>query len=65
MDQNVLSKWNEVKSIMEEIEVDVMKNARGNAAAGVRVRKGLRHMKTLLGEHVKLSLGVEKNKSAE
>lgn len=65
MDQNVVSKWNEIKAVMDEIEVDVMKNARGNAAAGVRARKGLRHMKSLIGEQVKLSLGVEKNKSAE
>jgi len=58
----ILAKWNEIKSLVGELEVDVVKNAKGNAAAGVRARKGLRYLKTLLGEHVKLSLGSDKTK---
>ena len=64
MEESILAKWKEVKDLVEELEVDVVKNARGNSAAGVRARKGFRHIKTLLSEQVKLSLGVDKNKSA-
>ena len=31
----VLAKWNELKSLVEALEVDVSKNARGVAAAAV------------------------------
>lgn len=60
MDEHILAKWQEIKSLVEELELDVVKNAKGNASAGVRVRKGLRHMKALLGEQIKLSLNVGK-----
>jgi hypothetical protein len=60
MDEHILAKWQEIKSLVEELELDVVKNAKGNASAGIRVRKGLRHMKTLLGEQIKLSLNVGK-----
>lgn len=63
MDEHVLAKWQEIKTIVDELELDVLKNAKGNASAGIRVRKGLRHMKSLLGEHIKLSLGVTKKSS--
>jgi hypothetical protein len=65
MDPNILAKWNEIKSMVGEIEIDVLKNSKGNAAAGVRVRKGLRHIKSLSGELVKLSLDLVKSKTDE
>lgn len=60
MDEHVLAKWQEIKNLVDELELDVVKNAKGNASAGVRARKGFRHMKTLLGEQIKLSLGANK-----
>ena len=60
MDSVVLEKWNEVKSLVETLEHDVTKNAKGIAAAGVRARKGLREHKTKAGELVKLTIELDK-----
>ena len=57
---SVLDKWEEIKVIVESIELDVHKNAGGNASAGVRARKGLRSLKTVAGELVKLTITEEK-----
>lgn len=61
----VLAKWNELKALVESLEVDVAKNARGTAAAGVRVRKGLRQLATCSKELVKLTLENDKTKKSE
>lgn len=63
--ESVLNKWNELKSLVEALEVDVAKNARGVAAAGVRVRKGLRQLATSSKELVKLTLESDKSKKSE
>ena len=57
---NILDKWNELKVIIESIELDVQKNARGNNSAGIRARKGLRLLKTEASELVKLTIQNEK-----
>ncbi len=56
---NVLNKWNELKTLVENVEVEVIKNAEGNKAAGTRARKGLRTLKTTAAELVRLTLGKE------
>lgn len=56
---NVVEKWNELKTLVENIEEDVQKNATGNKAAGTRARKGLRTLKTTATELVRLTLGKE------
>lgn len=53
---SVLEKWTELKTLVESLEVDVRKNALGNASAGVRARKGLRLLKSATHSLVKLSL---------
>ena len=53
----VLAKWEELKTLVAAVEVDVAKNATGNAAAGVRARKGLRTLKQTTSDLVKLTLG--------
>lgn len=58
----VLAKWNELKAIVEAIDLDVTKNARGVSAAGVRARKGLRTLKSKASELVKLSVELGKSK---
>ena len=63
MDENVIeSKWAELKVLVETIEHDVLKNARGVVAAGVRARKGLRLLKTSASELVKLTVDLDKAK---
>jgi hypothetical protein len=56
---NVVTKWNELKTLVENIEDDVQKNANGNKAAGTRARKGLRTLKNTATELVRLTLGKE------
>lgn len=60
MENDVLSKWNDLKSLVEALELDVSKNARGVAAAGVRARKGLRALQAKSKELVKLTIELEK-----
>ena len=61
-DTKVLALWNDIKQIVEGLELDVNKNARGNAAAGVRTRKGLRDLKVKAAALVKLTVELDKSK---
>jgi hypothetical protein len=56
----ILENWEALKSLVEELELDVHKNAHGNKSAGVRARKGLRDLKTAAGSLVKLTLEAQK-----
>ena len=56
----IIDKWNEVKVLIESLELDVHKNASGNASAGVRARRGLRALKSASAELVKLTILEEK-----
>jgi hypothetical protein len=62
-DNVVLLKWSELKALVESLELDVAKNAKGVAAAGVRVRKGLRQLQTSAKDLVKTTLDLDKSKS--
>ena len=57
---NILEAWSEVKALIGEAEVDVLKNANGNSAAGVRARRALRLLKGKTSELVKLTIAEEK-----
>jgi hypothetical protein len=57
---NLNNLWEEMKVLVDSVELDVVKNNTGNKAAGVRARKGLRQIKTKAGELVKVSLTVDK-----
>lgn len=59
-DNVILDKWNELKALVETVEVDVTKNAKGVAAAGVRARKGLRALQAEAKALVKLTIETEK-----
>ena len=61
MSDDVLAKWNDLKLLVEALEVDVAKNARGVGAAGVRARKGLRTLQAKSKELVKLTIELEKS----
>jgi hypothetical protein len=56
----LLEQWNEIKLLVESLDVDVAKNIKGNSSAGVRARRGLRLLKTKIGEFVKATLVEEK-----
>ena len=56
---DVTGKWEEIKQKVESLETDVRKNAGGNASAEVRARKGLRELKTMASDLVKMTLGKE------
>ena len=60
MSNNIVNKWNEIKLLVESLELDVHKNANGNASAGVRSRRGLRQLKSEVSSLVKLTLEEEK-----
>jgi hypothetical protein len=59
---NILEAWSEVKALVGEAEVDVLKNANGNSAAGVRARRALRLLKGKTSELVKLTIAEEKTR---
>ncbi len=56
----ILEGWESLKALVEELELDVHKNAHGNKSAGVRARKGLRELKSAAGDLVKLTLEAQK-----
>ena len=57
----VLEKWEELKVLVESLELDVHKNARGNKSAGTSARKGLRLLKNAAADLVKTSLEAGKD----
>lgn len=56
LDENLLARFEELKVLIESLQVDVVKHAGGNSSAGIRVRKGLRESKKLASDIVKASL---------
>lgn len=65
-DNVVLQKWAEFKQLVVDTDLDLLKNTGGNAAAGVRTRRGLRHLKKIATDIVKLSTASDKaNKVAK
>lgn len=61
MDTNVvIEKWTSLKDLVNGVELDVVKNARGNAAAGVRARKALRELKKIASALIKTTVELDK-----
>jgi hypothetical protein len=54
--------WNKVKTIVESMDLDIQKNAGGNASAGVRARRGLRLLKKEAAALIKSMVDIEKNR---
>lgn len=54
--ESVIEYYNHIKLIIESMESDALKNDKGNKAAGVRLRKSLRHLKTKTSDFVKYTL---------
>jgi len=55
----VMDLWDEVKTLVESMELDIHKAANGNKSAGVRARRGLRLLKSKSHDLVKTTLGKE------
>ena len=62
MSEELVGKWNELKTLVESLELDVLKQANGNASAGVRARRGLRLLKNEVADLVRMSLNTEKTR---
>ena len=62
---DIIDKWAEIKTIIESIDLDVNKNASGNASAGVRARKGLRLLKKEAAELVKMTVAADKQRKTD
>ena len=60
MNDNLIDQFEELKVLVETLQKDVIKNSQGNKSAGVRTRKGLRRVKKLASDIVKLSLENDK-----
>ena len=58
----MLNEWTELKVLVESLELDVHKNARGNKSAGVRARRGLRALKGAAADLVRTTINAEKDK---
>lgn len=58
----IIEAWNKVKVLVESMEIDIQKNAGGNASAGVRARRGLRNLKKETAALIKSMVDVEKNR---
>ena len=54
--------WKRVKTLVESMDIDVQKNAGGNASAGVRARRCLRLLKKEAAALIKSMVEVEKDR---
>jgi len=48
--------YSSLRLLVETMESDALKSQKGNKAAGVRLRKSLRHLKKFSGDFVKFTL---------
>jgi hypothetical protein len=62
---SLTEQWQEIKVLVESLDPDVNKHAKGNASAGVRARRGLRLLKTKIGDYVKLTINEDKARRNE
>ena len=55
--QDISDFYSKVRLLVESMEEDALKANKGNKAAGVRLRKSLRFLKSISGDFVKFTLG--------
>tara|TARA_B100000900_G_C20598016_1_gene724243 strand:+ start:4520 stop:4708 length:189 start_codon:yes stop_codon:yes gene_type:complete len=61
VNQALIDQFEELKVLIETLQTDVVKNSQGNKSAGVRARKGLREIKKMASQIVKVSLETDKS----
>ena len=54
--ESVEEYYGRLRLLVESMESDALKSNKGNKAAGIRLRKGLRHLKGFSGDFVKFTL---------
>ena len=60
----LLNKWEEIRTLIESMDLDVRKNAvRANASAGLRSRRGFRLLKKFAHELLMASVNADKRRS--
>lgn len=60
MSEDIYVKWSEIRAMVEQLDEDIAKNARGTVAAGVRARRGLRDMRKRISVIVKQMVAQDK-----
>jgi hypothetical protein len=63
MQQDILERWEEIKIMVESVDVDVRKNSKGVAAAGCRARRALRQLRKDIHIVIKQSIDQDKVKT--
>jgi hypothetical protein len=53
---NLSDQWDQLKVLVDSLEVDIRKSLNGNKSAGVRARKGLRLVKNSAADLIRTSL---------
>jgi len=61
VNESLIEHFEELKVLVEALQKDVVKNSQGNKSAGVRARKGLRQVKKMATDIVRLSLETDKS----
>jgi len=61
VNESLIEHFEELKVLVETLQRDVVKNSQGNKSAGVRARKGLRQVKKMATDIVRLSLETDKS----
>lgn len=64
LNNKIVEQWERLKVLVASTEDDILKNARGNASAGVRARKGLRILKKEAADLVKMTVDAAKEARA-
>ena len=59
---SIIEQWNEIKVLIESLDLDIAKNASGNSSAGVRARRGLRLLNSKSSDLVKATIDEDKKK---
>lgn len=56
----IASLWDDIKTMIREMDMDVIRNAKGNNSAGVRTRRNLRDVRKLMNDLLMITLEVDR-----
>ena len=65
MSSSIIEQWNEIKVLVESLDLDVVKNANGNSSAGVRARRGPRLLKNKSADLVRATIDGDKDRKTD
>lgn len=65
MESSILEIWNDIRDLVEGVDLDVRKNANGNSSAGLRARKALRVLKSKIALLTKASVNFDKSRKTD